>query len=207
MRAVNPMPILFCLLAMLLFACAPQTTVVTLHKEPRDNDEPFHRYLVMHVSDDSTQRQAFESALLDELERHGIDAVAAHDVSGMASTAEINQAITIAGEVGADAVLRTQFASIKTETEVEEGRTDVQSTCRGGDLEDYFLYDYEVVTEPVTLKIVHDVVAISSVFDVATQEKLWNIQSTCLDRTSMDEIMADEASAIVGQLRYDGLAR
>ena len=205
MRAVHL--ILFCLLAFLVAGCAPQSRVVTLHKATRDNADPYRRFLVVHVSDDSAQRQEFEDALLDQLHSHGIDAIAAHGVAGTTGTADLDRAFAVAGQVEADAVLRTQFASIKTETEVEEGRTDIQSTCRGGDLEDYFLYDYEVVTEPVTIKILHNVVTVSSVFDVATEENLWNIQSTCLERTSMDEIMADEASAIVNQLRYDGLAR
>ena len=111
----------------------------------------------------------------------------------------------VSENVAADAILVTHVASLDTEVDVQKGRTDVVSECRGGDPLDYFLYDHRTITEPDSVRIAHTVTVISNLYDARTRERLWTIQSTCFDKSTMPEVMSEEAIAIVRQLKIDGL--
>ena len=66
--------------------------------------------------------------------------------------AEIDRA---AESAGADAILVTHIVSVDTTAGIEEGRVDIRSECRGGDPADYFLYDYDELKEPDTVRLAH----------------------------------------------------
>jgi hypothetical protein len=55
------------------------------------------------------------------------------------------------------------------------------------------------------VKIAHTVVAVSNLYDVSDGERVWTIQSTCFEKASMDEVLQEEAKAIVRQLQIDNL--
>ena len=134
-----------------------------------------------------------------------MDAIPIHtrlDTSKGVSQADINR---IADETGADAILITHIASVDTKMDVVEGRKDIQSTCRGGDPLDYFLYDHDIIVEPDSVKVAHTVVVVSNLYDGRSHERVWSIQSTCFGKDSLAEVMGKEASAIARQLRIDEL--
>ena len=106
---------------------------------------------------------------------------------------------------GSDGILITHIVSIETTAETREGRSEVVAECRGGDPGDYFLYDYEELKEPDSVKIAHTVVAVTNLYDVASNKRVWSIQSTCFEKASMGEVLMEEANAITRQLQLDKL--
>ena len=110
-----------------------------------------------------------------------------------------------AAEVSADAILMTHVVSLDTTVDIDEGRTDVLSECRGGNPLDYFLYDRELIAEPDSVRFAHTVTVVSNLYDAHTRERLWTIQSTCFEKSTMAEVVREEADAIVRQLQIDGL--
>ena len=76
---------------------------------------------------------------------------------------------------------------------------------RGGDLVDLFLYDHEFIREPDSVKVAHTVTVVTNLYDVASRDRVWTIQSTCFDKASMEDVLLDEAIAIVRQLQIDEL--
>ncbi|MDH4072849.1 MAG: hypothetical protein OEV41_07070 [Gammaproteobacteria bacterium] len=188
-----------------LAACAPQTEVVKLYDTAKGSRH-YDRLLVIDVASNADARLQFEDLVAGELRRIGAGAVAGHTHTGPKTTltqAEINDA---ARKAGADGILITHIASVTMASEREEGRTNVVAECRGGDLADYFLYDYEELKEPDSVRFAHTVVVVTNLYDAASGDRIWTIQSTCFEKASLEEALADEAGAIARQLRIDGLA-
>ena len=185
--------------------CAPQTEVVKLYDDPAQPTKTYKRLLVVDVSSDRSQQQEFEDEIVLRLRREQVDAIPSH-IHLDASNGLLQDDINRVGEtVGADGILMTHIASVDTSADIEEGRNEVESVCRGGDPLDYFLYDHEVIQEPDTVKLAHTIIVITSLYDAGSQNRVWTIQSTCFEKASMSGALLDEANAIVRQLRIDQL--
>lgn len=190
---------------LLLGACAQQAEVIKVFDNPQTGSRPYASLLVVGITGDEQTRQGLERTLADDLEAAGVTATAAYTLTG--GTAEPGREAIDAAvrQSEADAVLVTHFVSIDTKAEVEEARSEMKSVCRGGDPADYFLYDYEEITIPESLKVAHTVVAVSNFYDASSGERLWSVQSTCFDKESFDEVLVEEAQVITRQLARDGL--
>lgn len=190
-------------LAALLAACAPQTEVVKLYEDRRAVGTLYKRLLVVDVSPDKSQRVDFESELVATLKKQQVEAIPSSTRLDESDDLRQEAIDRLSREVDADAILITHIASVDTKTEIEEGREEIISTCRGGDPYEYFLYDHEVLKQPESVKFAHTVVVISNLYDAISRKRVWTIQSTCFEKSSMREVMIDEARAIARQLRID----
>lgn len=192
------------LAAVLLAACASKPPeVVKVFENPEAG--AYSKVLVIGVTDDRGTRRGLEDKLTEALTSAGVDATAGHTLTSdkiRLMKSEVNAA---AEQAGADAILVTHFVSTETRATEEEGRSDVVSVCRSGDPADYFLYDYDEIKVPNTLKVAHTVVAVSSLYDASNGERLWSIQSTCFDKATFNDVLDEEARVITRQLLNDGL--
>ncbi len=185
--------------------CAPQTSVVKLFEDSTRAPNQYTRLLVVDVSSDYGQQATFESEIVAKLRHEQVDAVPIYtklDTSKGVTQDEINK---VADDIAADGILITHIASVDTDVDVVAGREQLKSTCRRGDPVDYFLYDHDLIAEPDTVKVAHTLVVISNLYDGRSHERIWTIQSTCFGKDSMSEVLIEEASAIVRQLRIDEL--
>lgn len=185
--------------------CTPQTSVVKLFEDSSRASGSFKRLLVVDVSSDHGQQTLFESEIVAKLRKEQVDAVPIYtrlDTSKGVTQSEINK---VADDVAADGILITHIASVDTEIDVVAGQEQLKSTCRRGDPVDYFLYDHDIIAEPDTVKVAHTLVVISNLYDGRSRERIWTIQSTCFGKDSLSEVLAEEAAAIVRQLRIDEL--
>ena len=185
--------------------CAPQTEVVKLYDDPARAATTYERLLVMAVSSDFDQQQQFESEIITRLRHAKVTAVPSYthlNTSDGVLQQDIDQ---LSDAVGADGILISHVVSVDTSIETAEGREDIESTCRGGDLVDYFLYDHKVVREPDSVKVAHTVTVVTNLYDATSRDRVWTIQSTCFDKASMEVVLLEEASAIVRQLGIDEL--
>ena len=183
--------------------CAEQTQVVKIYDDSATPAKAYKHLLVVDLSSDPNRQELFEDEVIKELRGLRVDAVAAHPTLTFEGSVPREHITAYGDEVGADGILVSRFMSVEASVEVETGRTDMRSTCRGGNFVDYFLYDHDVIREPDSIKAAYDVVVISSLYDVLTQERVWSIQSTCFDRSNMSDALRDEARIIVQQLRID----
>jgi len=200
---------LLAFIAMLLAGatgCAPQQTeTIKLFEDPTRVSGTYERLLIVDVSSDRDMQVQFENELVAGLGRAGVEALPSHhrlDASVGILQDDINK---LSDELAADGILITHIASVDTTVDLKEGREDILSTCRGGNPVDYFLYDRKVLFEPDSIKVAHTVVVITNLYDSASRERVWSIQSTCFDKATMDEVLLDETDAIVRQLRIDKL--
>ena len=191
--------------AIAVSACAPQTEVIKLHDETSSISDGFGNYLVVAIAGDVDTRRDFEDQIVNRIRDAGALATAAYTKTGAKTELLQDEIDTAASEASADAILITHIVSVDTTAERQEGRTDVLAECRGGDPEDYFLYDYEMLKEPDSVRIAHTVVAITNLYDTESGSRVWTIQSTCFEKATMHEVLSEEAKAIANQLRFDRL--
>ena len=194
--------------AMTLFviaACVPQTEVIKLYDNSDRASQKYERLLVVSVVGDIGTRRRLEELITGHLEDANVAAIAAYTETGLRTEMLQDEIDAAARHSNADAILITHIVSVDTRVDVDPGRTDVIAECRGGDPVDYFLYDYRELKVPDSVKIAHTVVAVSSLYDASDGERLWTIQSTCFEKSSMDEVLQEEAKAIVRQLQIDNL--
>lgn len=186
-------------------ACAPQTEVLKLYDDPARTSKTYKRLLVVDVSSDHGQQRQFESDVVRKLLAEQVDAVPSYthlDASKGLLQDEIDR---VGAELGADGILVTHIASVDTKVQQVDGRENLESTCRSGDPVDYFLYDHKMIREPDSVKVAHTVIVITNLYDAESRDRIWTIQSTCFDKSSMSETLLEEANAIVRQLRIDEL--
>ena len=205
MRSIVRMLGLVSIAAIVAGSCAPQTEVVKMYDDPARASKTYERLLVVAISSDHNQQQRFENEIVQRLRREQVDATPGHthfNTSDGLLQEDIDRAATA---VGADGILITHVVSVESSIEMVEGRVEIESTCRGGDPVDFFLYDHKVVREPDSVKLAHTVIVITNLYDAGSQDRVWTIQSTCFEKTSMSAVLLEEAKAIVRQLRIDQL--
>ena len=191
--------------AFIATSCAPQAEVVKLYEDPARTSTGYERLLVVVVSGDFDQQQQFEHEIIDSLRREQVEASPAHtsvDTSNGMLQEDIDR---LSDTIGADGILISHIVSVDTSVETTEGRSEIESTCRGGDPVDIFLYDHKVIREPDSVKMAHTVTVVTNLYDTASRSRVWTIQSTCFEKASMAAVLQEEAGAIVRQLRIDEL--
>jgi hypothetical protein len=185
--------------------CVQQTEVIKLYDNSARANQKYERLLVISVVGDTGTRRRLEELITGLLETANVTAIAGYTETGLKTSLLQDEIDAAARSANADAILITHIVSVDTRLDLDLGRTDVLSECRGGDPVDYFLYDYRELKEADSVKIAHTVVAVSNLYDASDGERLWTIQSTCFEKSSMDEVLREEAKAIVRQLQIDNL--
>jgi hypothetical protein len=205
MRSIAQILGLVSIAAMIASGCAPQPEVVKLYDDPILASKTYERLLVVAVFSDHDQQERFEHEIVRSLGREQVEATPGHQYFDT-STGLLQDDIDRAGSVaGADGILVTHVVSVDTSVENVEGRAEIESTCRGGDPVDFFLYDHTVIRQPDSVKLAHTVTVIANLYDAGSHGRVWTIQSTCFEKTSMPAVLQEEANAIVRQLRIDHL--
>lgn len=205
MSSRNIRCLLLLLFAVLTVGCARQTEVVKLYDNTASLDRQYQQFLVVGIAGDAETRRRLEELIAGELRSADVNAIAGHTETGPKTTLLQDEIDAAAQRTGADAILVTHIVSVDTTAEVEEGRVDILAECRGGDPADYFLYDYDELKEPNSVRMAHTVVAITNLYDAGARQRIWTIQSTCFEKSTMEEVLIEEAEAIARQLKTDKL--
>jgi len=205
MKVARASLLLSVMITLVIAACVPQTEVVKLYDNSARASQTYERLLVISVVGDIGTRRRLEELISGHLETANVTAIAGYTETGLKTEMLQDEIDTAARNANADAILITHIVSVDTRLDIDTGRTDILSECRGGDPVDYFLYDHRELKEPDTVKIAHTVVAVSNLYDASDGERLWTIQSTCFEKASMNEVLQEEAKAIVRQLQIDKL--
>ena len=189
--------------AALLASCAQQVEVIKLYDSPIAAERHYAQLLVVGIAADPNARQHLETMIAQELRAANATAVTAYTETGLGTTLLQEEIDNAARRSGSDAILVTHIVSVDTQADIKEGRVDVIAECRGGDPADYFLYDYDELKEPDTVRLAHTVVAVTSLYDVGEAKRVWTIQSTCFEKATMYEVFSEKARAIARQLQID----
>ena len=188
-----------------ILGCGTPAEVIQLHRAPPPSGERYARLLVVNVSPSRQLQVDFENEIVQRFLKENVEAVPAHSVLDSSNELQQTELDQAAADVSADAILMTHIVSLDTTADVDKGRSEILSECRGGNPLDYFLYDRVVISEPDSVRLAHTVTVISNLYDAKTRDRLWTIQATCFEKSTMSEVMREEANTIVRQLGIDGL--
>lgn len=199
-------PVIFVSLAIVYAttACVPQTEVIKLYDDTASVEKKYERILVVSIAGDTGSRRRLEELITANLASASVSAVAGYTQTGLKIQLLQDEIDAAARNADADAILITHIASIDTRRTLEP-RGSVLAECRGDETMRYSLYEQQELKEADSVKLAHTVVAITNLYEASSGQRLWTIQSTCFEKASMDEVLQEEARAIVRQLQIDKL--
>ncbi len=196
----------------LVSACAGSTQMTATWHDEAYKRRSFDRILVVGVTDDQFRRRGFESAVVDALAGKRTEAVSSIEIMD-ADTALSDASVDAAGDqIQADAVLITRLTNTTVTAKQIDSRVDVQAQAKGGNIVDFFRYDYKEVENPGYLQAKISFVLSSNLYETAGGTLVYSIETVTSDKnTDYNTVVFDiieNTSVKIGQrLRRDGLAR
>ena len=191
--------------AALLAACAKPTEVITLYEPPESLDTSYSKLLVVVLSDEPGMRRRLEELITSELAVADVVGVPAYTHTGPATTLLQDVIDMAARQSEADAILMTHVVSIHRRLDVDPETIDVDTDCRAVDPQQQHIYENKRLKKPPSVRLAHTVVAITNLYAADSGERVWTIQSTCFEKTNMEQVLQEEATAIVEALADEGL--
>ena len=147
MKIARCSSILSIMLVIALASCAPQTEVIKLYDNSARAGQVYERLLVISVAGDTGSRRRLKELISEHLESANVAAIVGYTETGLKTNLLQEEIDTAARNANADAILISHIVSVDTRVDVDTGRTDILSECRGGDPLDYFLYDHRELKE------------------------------------------------------------
>ncbi len=196
----------------LVSACAGSTQMTATWHDEAYKRRSFDRILVVGVTDDQFRRRGFESAVVNALAGKRTEAVSSIEIMD-ADTALSDASVDAAGDkIQADAVLITRLTNTTVKAKQIDSRVNVQAQAKGGNIVDFFRYDYKDVEDPGYLQAKISFVLSSNLYETAGGTLVYSIETVTSDKnTDYNTVVFDiieNTSVKIGQrLRRDGLAR
>lgn len=196
-------------IAATVVACAGKTAQTYVDRVARAKElpnAPYKRVLIVGTAVRAAAAREFEEALAKELTNKHTYAFGYHRA---ASRADVKEDVvrSLAELQNADAILVVTSRLVNAERQVTKERTDVEAKVRGGGLVDFFRYDYKEYTTPPTAGYRVNIQVHSDVFDVATEKRIYTVESRTEFAQTTAEIVLGEARELARRMRKDKLVR
>lgn len=197
------------MIAATVVACAGKTSETYVDRVARAKElpnAPYKRVLVVATAARAASAREFEEVLAKELSDKNTYVFGYHRA---ASRADVKEEVvrSIAESQNADAILVVTARLVNAEREVTGERTDVQAQVVGGSLVDFFRYDYKEYTSPPSADYRVNVQVQSDMFDVASEQRIYTVESRTDFAETTSEIILGEARQLAQRLRKDKLVR
>lgn len=196
-------------IATTVVACAGKTAQTYVDRVARAKElpnAPYKRVLIVGTAVRAAAAREFEEALAKELTNKHTYAFGYHRA---ASRADVKEDVvrSLAELQNADAILVVTSRLVNAERQVTKERTDVEARVRGGGLVDFFRYDYKEYTTPPTAGYRVNIQVHSDMFDVATEKRIYTVESRTEFAQTTAEIVLGEARELARRMRKDKLVR
>ena len=190
-------------------ACAGKTSQTYVDRVARAKElpnAPYKRILIVGTAVRAAAAREFEEVLAKELSNDETYAFGYHRA---ASRADVKEDVvrSIAELQNADAILVVTSRLVNAEREVTKEHTDVEAEVRGGGLVDFFRYDYKEYTAPPSADYRVNIQVQSDMFDTATDQRVYTVESRTEFAQTSSEIILGEARELAKRLRKDNLVR
>lgn len=196
-------------IATTVVACAGKTAQTYVDRVARAKElpnAPYKRVLIVGTAVRAAAAREFEEALAKELTNKHTYAFGYHRA---ASRADVKEDVvrSLAELQNADAILVVTSRLVNAERQVTKERTDVEAKVRGGGLVDFFRYDYKEYTTPPTAGYRVNIQVHSDMFDVATEKRIYTVESRTEFAQTTAEIVLGETRELARRMRKDKLVR
>ena len=196
----------------LVSACAGSTQMTATWHDEAYKRRSFDRILVVGVTDDQFRRRGFESAVVNALAGKRTEAVSSIEIMD-ADTPLSDASLDAAGDkIQADAVLITRLTNTTVKAKQIDSRVNVQAQAKGGNIVDFFRYDYKDIENPGYLQAKISFVLSSNLYETAGGTLVYSIETVTSDKntdynTVVFDIIENTSVKIAQRLRRDGLAK
>ena len=183
-----------------------QTHVDRVARAKELPNAPYERVLIVATAARASSAREFEEVLAKELSNDRTYAFGYHRA---ASRADVKEEVvrSIAEQQNADAILVVTARLVNAERDASTERTDVQAEVKGGGLVDFFRYDYQEYTSPPSADYRVNVQVQTDMFDVASEDRIYTVESRTDFAETTSEIILGEAEELAKRLRKDKLVR
>lgn len=193
----------------LLGACAgPQVTTTVPFADAVD--APYKKVLVIFLAESFDSRRYLEMEIVKKLSAADVDAVRSTSLMDSTIPASRKTFLKMVADTGADAVLVTQIADLRSSGEVVD--MNPESTYNFRPTYYYNVWSVELTEyeEPQAVDFEHDLALATQLYSVQSQDVVWAIESKSHIVQNFDDgrdyqIYVDEATAIVDSLVSAGL--
>jgi hypothetical protein len=195
--------------AALVAACTAPTAQTHVDRVARAKElpnAPYKRVLIVGTAARASSAREFEEILAKDLSNDHTYAFGYHRA---ASRADVTEEVvrSLAEMQNADAILVVTARLVNAEREVSGERTDVQAQVKGGGLVDFFRYDYKEYTTPPSADYRVNVQVQTDMFDVASEDRIYTVESRTDFGETTSEIILSEAKELAKRLRKDKLVK
>lgn len=198
-------------LAVLLSACASGSKVTRVQAVADSAETPYKKILVIGLFEAYDSRRYLEKELVTKLVQRGTGAVAS--TSMMDSKTPVTRATFLAmvDEIGADAVVVTQLASLNVDTKVKDANPQATYNIRATQYYNVWGVELTEYVAPQGVQYDTDVALATQIFSVNDKKPVWAIESEFRIVQKINESMWDykvfveQADVIAQHMSSDGL--
>jgi hypothetical protein len=199
---------LLLLLAGVAAACTTQPTArstvdrVLLARELPN--APYSNIVLVGVAPSRELAREFEQGLSDELSERGVTVHSfVKESSAREATAEA--VANLVNATGADAILMVTGRLAGAEIDKHAEIVDVEARSIGGNLLNFFRYDYREFSEPTYTDVTVDVKLVSLLFDAASNERVHSVEVSTTEGATAYHVITAQSAAIVDRMKKDEL--
>ncbi len=176
------------------------TTITSVSRADAIPNAPYGNVLVLTVAKSRSNARQFQNELSAAIATAATNATPIHVENDSADLSEADVR-AIVQKLGADAVVVTSVKQADIGTAVEESRVEVKQSRKSDTLVDFFRYDYKDVETQAIVRLNYNVTLTTDVYDTATGDKVYTIESTTVDAETSFDVILQESAAIAKQLR------
>lgn len=189
----------------LLSGCASTHRTTSTFDGPKYSGPGYTNILIIGVADSYNNRTTYERLLAQDLSAGNASATAYYtlaDKDAPIDRAAVEKAVK---EGGFDAVLISRVLNRGVTSKTREGSAMTKVTRKEGKAVDLFRYDYEELNEPSTINMEVTIVMSSELYDAASSNRAWAIETEFAREASVGVIIVDAVSIVADRVRRDGL--
>ncbi len=193
-----------------LAACSTGPQVTTTQKFAESTDAPYENILVIFLADKFDSRRYLETEVVKKLAEYGTQAVASTSMMDSRIPKTRQTFLAMVESIGADAVLVTQIANLRSEGTVVDMNPEATYNFRPTYYYNVWSVDLQEYKEPQAVDFKHSLALATQLYSVSTMDVVWAIEAQSNIKQAFDQgpdysIYIDEAKAITSSLRKDGL--
>jgi hypothetical protein len=197
-------------LAMVLSACSSIPSVKKVQKLSDTADAPYDNILVVALLSSYTSRKGLERQVVTQLAERGTKSVASTSMMEMTTPMTRDVYVEMVDKIGADAVLISQLADLKSEVSIQDASPEATYNIRPT----YYFNVWDVnlteYIEPPYIGVEGTYVLATQVYSVSIEEAVWAIESTADFKQDISVprpygVYLDEARSIISHLSRDGV--
>jgi hypothetical protein len=188
----------------LALGCGTSTKLVGVWRDPTYTGKPIASAMVIGVARGEDNRKFFENEVAARLRGHGVRSVTSYSVLPAGELTR-DQIVAAVKDAGVEAVLLTRVKNVDTTSTFVEGSSYVVPEAYYNGYYNYYYQTYRTVNEPGYEEQSLTVLLENNLYAVSGEKLLWSATSETFDPQSITDAVASIASAIVEDLKRQGL--